>query len=49
LSKEDAPRKLEEMHNANSKALAHIEASVTSGEMTRAEVDKRYKELGFIK
>ncbi len=45
LSKEDAQRKLVAMQNANTKA--HIEASVKSGEMTRAEADKLYKELGF--
>jgi hypothetical protein len=45
LSKPDAERRLRELQAANTKA--HIEASVEAGEMTRAEADKLYKELGF--
>lgn len=45
LSKEDAQRKLVAMQNVNIKP--HIEALVKSGEMTRAEAGKLYKELGF--
>ena len=49
ISPEDAKRKLGEMRQAigNSEATkAHIEKSVKSGEMTRAEADELYKKLG---
>jgi beta-lactamase regulating signal transducer with metallopeptidase domain/polyhydroxyalkanoate synthesis regulator phasin len=50
ISPEDAKRKLGEMRQAigNSEATkAHIEKSVKSGEMTRAEADELYKKLGI--
>ena len=45
LSREDADRKIREMPLANT--MAHVEASVKSGETTRAEADKLYEELGI--
>ena len=50
ISPEDAKRKLGEMRQAigSSEATkAHIEKSVKSGEMTRAEADELYKKLGI--
>ena len=45
VSRLDADRRLRELQTANTKA--HIEASAKSGETTRAEADKLYKELGY--
>lgn len=45
VSQKDADRRITEMQIANTKA--HIEAGVKSGETTRAEADKLYRELGY--
>jgi polyhydroxyalkanoate synthesis regulator phasin len=50
ISPEDAKRKLGEMRQAIGSSEAtktHIEKSVKSGEMTRAEADELYKKLGI--
>jgi argininosuccinate lyase len=45
LSRGDADKKIRAMQIAND--MAHVEASVESGEMTCAEADKLYEELGY--